>query len=96
MLDTPFGKFARLQILTIEDLFADKKPAMPPQDPAAFRRAALPRLAVQAAELPALGRVDLVQAYPLAVYLNGIAVDHRGRAGYVGQGAEGLFLGVSS
>ena len=40
MLDTPFGKFARLQILTIEDLFAGKKPAMPPEDPAALRRAA--------------------------------------------------------
>ena len=38
--DTPFGKFTRLQILTIEDLFAGKKPAMPPEDPAAFRRAA--------------------------------------------------------
>ncbi len=40
VLDTPFGKFARLQMLTIEDLFAGKKPAMPPQDPAAFKRAA--------------------------------------------------------
>ncbi len=40
VLDTPFGKFARLQIVTIEDLFAGKKPAMPPEDPAAFRRAA--------------------------------------------------------
>ncbi len=40
MLDTPFGKFARLQILTIEDLFDGKKPAMPPEDPAAFRKAA--------------------------------------------------------
>ncbi len=40
VLDTPFGKFARLQILTIEDLFAGKRPAMPPEDPAAFRRAA--------------------------------------------------------
>ncbi len=40
VLDTPFGKFARLQILTIEDLFAGKKPAMPPEDPAAFRKAA--------------------------------------------------------
>ena len=39
VLDTPFGKFARLQILTIEDLFAGKKPAMPPEDPAAFRKA---------------------------------------------------------
>ncbi len=40
VLDTPFGKFARLQILTIEDLFAGRKPAMPPEDPAAFRKAA--------------------------------------------------------
>ncbi len=40
VLDTPFGKFARLQIVTIEDLFAGKKPAMPPEDPAAFRKAA--------------------------------------------------------
>jgi hypothetical protein len=40
VLDTPFGKFARLQILTIEDLFAGKKPAMPPEDPTAFKRAA--------------------------------------------------------
>ena len=40
VLDTPFGKFARLQILTIEDLFAGMKPAMPPEDPAAFKRAA--------------------------------------------------------
>ncbi len=30
VLDTPFGKFARLQILTIEDLFAGKKPAVLP------------------------------------------------------------------
>ncbi len=40
VLDTPFGKVARLQILTIEDLFAGKKPTMPPEDPAAFRKAA--------------------------------------------------------
>ncbi len=40
ILDTPFGKFARLQIVTIEDLFAGVKPAMPPGDPAAFKRAA--------------------------------------------------------
>ncbi len=37
VLDTPFGKFASFQIITIEDLFAGKKPAMPPQDPAADR-----------------------------------------------------------
>ncbi len=36
VLDTPFGKFARLLIVTIEDLFAGVKPAMPPEDPAAF------------------------------------------------------------
>ena len=40
LLDTPFGKFARLQIFTIEALFAGKKPAMPPEDPAAFKKAA--------------------------------------------------------
>ncbi len=40
VFDTPFGKFARLQIVTIEDLFAGKKPAVPPENPAAFRRAA--------------------------------------------------------
>ncbi len=40
VLNTPFGKFARLQIFTIEDLFAGKKPAMPPEDPAAFKKAA--------------------------------------------------------
>ncbi len=40
VLDTPFGKFARLQILTIEDLFAGEKLAMPTEDPAAFRKAA--------------------------------------------------------
>ncbi len=40
VLDTPFGKFARLQILTIEDLFAGKRPAMPPEDPTAFKKAA--------------------------------------------------------
>ncbi len=40
VLDTPFGKSVRLQMLTIEDLFAGKKPAMPPEDPAAFKRAA--------------------------------------------------------
>ncbi len=51
--------------------------------------AALPGLAVQVAELPALGRVDPVKAYPLAVHLNSIAVDHRGNAGHVGQGRGG-------
>ncbi len=40
VLDTPFGKFARLQIVTIDALFAGKKAAMPPEDPTAFRKAA--------------------------------------------------------
>ncbi len=40
VLATPVGRFARLQILTIEELFAGKNPAMPPEDPAAFRRTA--------------------------------------------------------
>ena len=39
--------------------------------------------------MPTFGRVDPVKAYPLAVHLNGIAVDHRGRAGHVGQGRSG-------
>jgi hypothetical protein len=35
----PFGKFAQLQILTIDDLFFGKRPDMPPQDTAAFCKA---------------------------------------------------------
>ncbi len=38
VLDTPFGKFARLQILTIEDLFAGMKPAMPPEEPRCLQK----------------------------------------------------------
>ena len=45
VLDTPFGKFARLQIVTIEDLFAGKKPAMPPEDPAALTHLIAPGMA---------------------------------------------------
>ena len=45
VLDTPFGKFARLQIITIEDLFAGKKPAMPPEDPAALTHLIAPGMA---------------------------------------------------
>ena len=37
----------------------------------------------------ALRRVDSVKAYALAVHLNGIAIDHRGDAGHVGQGRGG-------
>ena len=50
---------------------------------------ALPGLAVRAAELPALRCVYAMQAYPLVVRLNCIAVDHRGDAGHIGQGWGG-------
>ncbi len=39
--------------------------------------------------LPALGRVDAVQPYPLAGYLDRVAVDRAGRAGDVCQGEGG-------
>ena len=38
--ETEYGKYPKLQILTIEDLFADKRPAIPLVDPSMFRRAA--------------------------------------------------------
>ena len=57
---------------------------------------ALPGLAVQAAELPALRRVDPMKAYPLAMHLNGIAVDHRCNAGHVGQGRVAISAGTSA
>jgi site-specific DNA-methyltransferase (adenine-specific) len=37
---TDYGKFPKIQILTIEDLFAEKKPHMPWLDPMAFKKAA--------------------------------------------------------
>ena len=37
---TDYGKFPKIQILTIEDLFAGKKPQMPWLDPATFKKAA--------------------------------------------------------
>ncbi len=46
----------------------------------------MPRLAVQAAELPALGRIDPVKAYPLALDFQRVAVDDGGGAGHVGKG----------
>ncbi len=45
-----------------------------------------PPLAVDVAKLPALGRVDTVQPDPLAMNLDGVAVDHRRLAGHVGEG----------
>ena len=38
--ETPYGKFQKIQILTIEELLAGKKPHMPWLDPTAFRKAA--------------------------------------------------------
>ncbi|MEI2781250.1 MAG: hypothetical protein V9H25_08280 [Candidatus Competibacter sp.] len=35
---TDYGKFPKIQILIIEDLFAGKKPRMPWLDPAAFKK----------------------------------------------------------
>ncbi len=38
--ETDYGKFPKIQILTIQDLFAGKKPHMPWLDPTAFKKAA--------------------------------------------------------
>jgi site-specific DNA-methyltransferase (adenine-specific) len=38
--DTEYGKFPKIQILTIAELFAGKKPELPWLDPGAFRKAA--------------------------------------------------------
>ena len=38
--ETEYGKYPRLQILTIEDLFAGKKPNIPLVDPSVFKKAA--------------------------------------------------------
>ncbi len=37
--ETEYGKYPRLQILTIEDLFAGKKPNIPLVDPSVFKKA---------------------------------------------------------
>ncbi len=38
--ETEYGKYPKLQILTIEDLFAGKKPDIPLVDPSIFKKAA--------------------------------------------------------
>jgi len=38
--ETPYGKYPKLQILTIEELFAGKQPNIPLVDPSGFKRAA--------------------------------------------------------
>ena len=37
--ETDFGKYPKIQILTIEELFAGKKPQIPLVDPSAFKQA---------------------------------------------------------
>ena len=37
--ETPYGKFPKIQILTIEDLFKGKKPQLPWRDPVSFKQA---------------------------------------------------------
>lgn len=39
--ETPFGKYPKIQILTIADLFAGSKPDIPLVDPSVFRKAAV-------------------------------------------------------
>ncbi len=88
VLDTPFGKFARLQILTIEDLFAGKKPAMPPEDPTAFRRAAREEDKTRA------GKADLAKLTPLPDRLGQlkgtVPFSCPGASLRKGEGAEGM------
>jgi hypothetical protein len=36
---TPYGKFPKIQILTIEELFNGKQPQLPWRDPGSFRQA---------------------------------------------------------
>jgi hypothetical protein len=38
--ETPYGKFPKLQIMTIGELFEGKRPKMPWADPGAFKKAA--------------------------------------------------------
>lgn len=38
--ETPYGKFPKLQILTIKELFDGRKPALPWIDPSGFKKAA--------------------------------------------------------
>lgn len=49
--ETEYGKFPRIQILTVTELFAGKEPQLPWRDPAAFRKA-VPEVASQQAILP--------------------------------------------
>ncbi|MFH1738249.1 MAG: restriction endonuclease, partial [bacterium] len=39
MYETPYGKYQRIQILTIAELFSGKRPDIPLVDPSAFKKA---------------------------------------------------------
>ncbi len=43
--ETEYGRFPKLQILTIADLFAGKRPQLPWLEPKAFKKAPRERLA---------------------------------------------------
>jgi hypothetical protein len=45
--ETPYGKYPKIQILTIEELFAGKKPHIPLIDPSIFRKAAVEQTSEQ-------------------------------------------------
>ena len=45
--ETEYGKFPKIQILTIAELFAGKKPQLPWLDPAAFKKATREQAAQQ-------------------------------------------------
>jgi site-specific DNA-methyltransferase (adenine-specific) len=47
--ETPYGKFAKLQILTIAELFAGKKPHIPWVDPNTFKKAIVEDMSKQEA-----------------------------------------------
>jgi hypothetical protein len=45
--ETPYGKFPKLQIYTVQELFAGVKPKLPWIDPATFKKAAREASGVQ-------------------------------------------------
>jgi site-specific DNA-methyltransferase (adenine-specific) len=45
--ETPFGKYPKIQILTIDDLFAGKKPNIPLVDPTVFKKAKVENASTQ-------------------------------------------------
>lgn len=45
--ETPFGKYPKIQIITIEELFAGKKPNIPLVDLTAFKKAQVENMSQQ-------------------------------------------------